>query len=28
VKDEEGDMAYFDARKVGNMLIELIQPPK
>ena len=28
VKDEEGDMAYFDARKVGNILIELIQPPK
>ena len=28
VKDEEGDMAYFDARKAGNMLIELIQPPK
>jgi methylmalonyl-CoA/ethylmalonyl-CoA epimerase len=26
VKDEEGDMAYFDARKVGNILIELIQP--
>jgi len=28
VKDEEGDMAYFDVRKVGNTLIELIQPPK
>jgi methylmalonyl-CoA/ethylmalonyl-CoA epimerase len=28
VKDEEGDMAYFDARKAGNTLIELIQPPK
>ena len=28
VKDQEGDMAYFDARKVGNTLIELIQPPK
>ncbi len=28
VKDKEGDMAYFDARKVGNILIELIQPPK
>jgi methylmalonyl-CoA/ethylmalonyl-CoA epimerase len=28
VKDEEGEMAYFDARKVGNILIELIQPPK
>jgi len=28
VKDEEGDMAYFDARKVGNTLIELIQPPE
>jgi len=28
VKDENGYMAYFDARKVGNILIELIQPPK
>ena len=28
VKEQEGDMAYFDARKVGNILIELIQPPK
>jgi methylmalonyl-CoA/ethylmalonyl-CoA epimerase len=28
VKDQKGDMAYFDARKVGNLLIELIQPPK
>jgi methylmalonyl-CoA/ethylmalonyl-CoA epimerase len=28
VKDQEGDMAYFDARKVGNIIIELIQPPK
>jgi methylmalonyl-CoA/ethylmalonyl-CoA epimerase len=28
VKDHEGDMAYFDARKVGNTLIELIQPQK
>ena len=28
VKDQEGDMAYFDTRKVGNTLIELIQPPK
>ena len=28
VKDQNGDMAYFDARKVGNILIELIQPPK
>jgi methylmalonyl-CoA/ethylmalonyl-CoA epimerase len=28
VKGEEGDMAYFDARKVGNTLIELMQPPK
>jgi methylmalonyl-CoA/ethylmalonyl-CoA epimerase len=28
VKDQEGDMAYFDARKVGNILIELIQPLK
>jgi len=28
VKAQEGDMAYFDARKVGNILIELIQPPK
>lgn len=28
VKDENGYMAYFDTRKVGNILIELIQPPK
>lgn len=28
VRDEEGYMAYFDAREVGNTLIELIQPPK
>jgi methylmalonyl-CoA/ethylmalonyl-CoA epimerase len=28
VRDEEGYMAYFDTRKVGNILIELIQPPK
>ena len=28
VKDQNGYMAYFDARKVGNILIELIQPPK
>ena len=28
VKDQKGVMAYFDARKVGNILIELIQPPK
>jgi methylmalonyl-CoA/ethylmalonyl-CoA epimerase len=28
VKDENGYMAYFDARKFGNILIELIQPPK
>jgi methylmalonyl-CoA/ethylmalonyl-CoA epimerase len=28
VKDEEGDMAYFDVREVGNTLIELIQPSK
>jgi len=28
VKDENGYMAYFDARKVGNILIELAQPPK
>jgi methylmalonyl-CoA/ethylmalonyl-CoA epimerase len=28
VRDEEGYMAYFDTRKVGNVLIELIQPPK
>ena len=28
VSDEEGDMAYFDTRKVGNVLIELIQPPE
>jgi hypothetical protein len=28
VKDETGYMAYFDARKFGNILIELIQPPK
>lgn len=28
VKDEKGYMAYFDARKFGNILIELIQPPK
>lgn len=28
VKDEKGYMAYFDARKIGNILIELIQPPK
>jgi 4-hydroxyphenylpyruvate dioxygenase-like putative hemolysin len=27
-KDQNGYMAYFDARKVGNILIELIQPPK
>jgi 4-hydroxyphenylpyruvate dioxygenase-like putative hemolysin len=28
VRDEEGYMAYFDARKFGNILIELIEPPK
>jgi len=28
VKDQNGYMAYFDARKVGNILIELAQPPK
>jgi methylmalonyl-CoA/ethylmalonyl-CoA epimerase len=28
VRDEEGYMAYFDTRKVSNILIELIQPPK
>jgi methylmalonyl-CoA/ethylmalonyl-CoA epimerase len=28
VRDEEGYMAYFDTRKVGNTLIELIQPSK
>jgi methylmalonyl-CoA/ethylmalonyl-CoA epimerase len=28
VRDEEGYMAYFDTRKVNNILIELIQPPK
>jgi 4-hydroxyphenylpyruvate dioxygenase-like putative hemolysin len=28
VRDEEGYMAYFDTRKVGNILIELIQPPE
>jgi methylmalonyl-CoA/ethylmalonyl-CoA epimerase len=28
VRDENGYMAYFDARKVGNVLIELIQPPE
>jgi len=28
VKDQEGEMAYFDARKIGNILIELIHPPK
>jgi methylmalonyl-CoA/ethylmalonyl-CoA epimerase len=28
VKDEKGYMAYFDARKFGNILIELIEPPK
>jgi methylmalonyl-CoA/ethylmalonyl-CoA epimerase len=28
VRDQNGYMAYFDARKVGNILIELIQPPK
>ena len=28
VRDENGYMAYFDTRKVGNILIELIQPPK
>jgi methylmalonyl-CoA/ethylmalonyl-CoA epimerase len=28
VKDENGYMAYFDARKFGNILIELIEPPK
>jgi catechol 2,3-dioxygenase-like lactoylglutathione lyase family enzyme len=28
VRDEEGYMAYFDARKFGNILIELIEPAK
>jgi methylmalonyl-CoA/ethylmalonyl-CoA epimerase len=28
VRDEEGYMAYFDARKFGNILIELNEPPK
>jgi methylmalonyl-CoA/ethylmalonyl-CoA epimerase len=28
VRDQKGYMAYFDARKVGNMLIELAQPPE
>jgi methylmalonyl-CoA/ethylmalonyl-CoA epimerase len=28
VRDENGYMAYFDTRKSGNILIELIQPPR
>jgi methylmalonyl-CoA/ethylmalonyl-CoA epimerase len=28
VKDQKGAMAYFDVRKIGNIFIELIQPPK